>query len=59
MFAKKKNIKISSEHPTAFLGPSFSNEEIREKVIDKIENNSEYKINFYENFPDFVCQWLF
>lgn len=49
---KKNNIKIDPEQNIAFSGPSFSNENIREQVINKILNNIDYKINFYENFDD-------
>jgi carbamoyltransferase len=49
-FCKKMKIKIDIQQPTAFCGPSFSNEEIEKKIISKILNNKNYEINFYQNF---------
>jgi carbamoyltransferase len=49
---KREKIKIDPKQNIAFSGPSFSNKDIKEKVITKILNNKHYKINFYENFDD-------
>jgi len=49
---KKEKIKIHSEQSTIFCGPSFSNEEIKDQIITKILDNSDYKVNFYDNFND-------
>lgn len=51
-FCKKKKIKIDPQQPITFSGPSFSNEEIKKKIINKILKNKNYQINFYENFYD-------
>lgn len=49
---QKEKLKIPSEQSIRFCGPSFSNEEIKDQVITKILDNSDYKVNFYDNFHD-------
>lgn len=49
---KKKEVRFYDEQSVKFLGPQFSNEEIKERVINKILNSSDYKINFFENFDN-------
>jgi carbamoyltransferase len=49
---EQNNIKIDTEQDKVFLGPTFSNEEIKKKIIDQILNDSNYKISFYEDFSD-------
>jgi carbamoyltransferase len=48
----KKNIHVQSRQEEKFLGPSFSNYEIKKKIIDKILNKEDYIINFFKNFKD-------
>jgi carbamoyltransferase len=49
---EQNNIKIDTEQDKVFLGPTFSNEEIKKKIIDQILNDSNYKISFYEDFSN-------
>jgi len=51
----KKNIKIEPEQEIRFTGPSFSNEEIKNDVINKILNDGNYAVNYIENFED-LCK---
>ena len=48
----KKGFKINKIQQTQFLGPSYSNEEIKKKVIDKIKNNKNFNITYYDNFEE-------
>jgi carbamoyltransferase len=48
----KKNIKIEPEQEIRFTGPSFSNEKIKNDVIDKILNDENYEVNYIENFEE-------
>jgi carbamoyltransferase len=48
--SNKKGDKTDYKQSILFTGPSFTNEEVKEKVISKILNNHDFKINFYENF---------
>ena len=47
-----KNIKIEPQQEERFVGPSFSNDEIKKEVIDKIFSNKNYTITFFKNFED-------
>lgn len=48
----KEKIKINQKQPGAFLGPKFSNEEVKNQLIKNILNDNNYKINFFENFDN-------
>ena len=49
---EQNKIKIDAEQNKVFLGPTFSNEEIKNRIINQILNDSNYKISFYADFSD-------
>ena len=46
------NYKIEKKQKNNFLGPSYSNEEVKKYLIDKIKNDKSYKIEYFENFTE-------
>jgi carbamoyltransferase len=51
----KENIKIEPEQEIRFTGPSFSKEEIKIEVIDKILIDKNFSVHYIENFED-LCK---
>ena len=51
----KENIKIEPEQEIRFTGPSFSNEEIKIEVIDKILTDKNFSVHYIQNSED-LCK---
>ena len=58
--AKKYEKKLSFD-PNPYLGTEYNNKYIEKNIVDKIKENENYKINYFDNFEkliDFIITFL-
>jgi carbamoyltransferase len=55
-FLHQKRQKIENLQQTKYLGPIFSNEEIKNTIIEKIKNNKKFKFKYYENIDELYAK---